>query len=226
MDNRGDPRESPTPPSAPPASPPRPRCMSTALSHTIGARSSRARTDMTPRRRAPAVAAHSGHSPSLRSYDNRQQHLRDGRARRDRLSNQSCGFEAADRFRVITMNRAERAGRRNRRNRARRRPTSQPPPRKKGTISTVSGTQGSAPGSRRSFSMSLARATVNLSAARALSLRGGDLRVPRRAVPVKSRRAVANTVSEMNKVRLRAPPRAIARRRRRDEVNPYLDAVP
>ena len=42
-----------------------------------------------------------------------------------------CGFEAADRFRVITMNRAERAGRRNRRNRARRRPTSQPPPRKK-----------------------------------------------------------------------------------------------
>ena len=137
-----------------------------------------------------------------------------------------CGFEAADRFRVITMNRAERAGRRNRRNRARRRPTSQPPPRKKGTISTVPGTQGSAPGSRRSFSMSLARATVNLSAARARSLRGGDLRVPRRAVPVKSRRAVANTVSEMNKVRLRAPPRAIARRRRRDEVNPYLDAVP
>ena len=61
--------------------------------------------------------------------------------------------------------------------------------------------------------MSLARATVNLSAARARSLRGGDLRVPRRTVAVKSRRAVANTVSEMNKVRLPRRPRAIDRPR-------------
>ena len=69
----------------------------------------RAREGVASRRRASAVAARSGHSRS-RSYDNSRQQLqldRDRRVRRDRLSNQNFGFDATDRFRIITMNRAD-----------------------------------------------------------------------------------------------------------------------
>jgi hypothetical protein len=131
--------------------------------------------------------------------------------RRDRLSNESFGFDATDRFRIITMNRARSVSSAPVDETDMARGAPQQPRRKRASTSLAS--QGSQPWIAGSFSMSLARATVNLSAARARSLRGGDLRVPRRTVAVKSRRAVANTVSEMNKVRLRARPRAIDRPR-------------
>ena len=211
-DNPEDQRDAPPPPSAPPASPPRPRRMSTASGHAIGARSSgrgrvwRRGDARPPSRRIPNILAR-GVTTTARNNE----------ARSGSSGATGSPLKSELRFRrhrsisQITMNRARSVSSApvDETDMARGTPQ-RPRSRKKGIH--VAGFP-SRPWIAGSFSMSLARATVNLSAARAHSLRGGDLRVPRRTVAVKSRRAVANTVSEMNKVRLRARPRAIDRPR-------------